>query len=197
MSHFLLPCDCGAKVTISRSQAGMTVPCHQCAKQLQVPTIRNMSSLAIADSAELEKDSIAKRGLPSRSRSPWMLGLLSAVFMLVAIGSLAYASFIAYERYSIFADLKEAKVDLTKTEEDFISQIRAISLQASPADTWDYWNELTEQGLTEPNPPEFFRVKRYLGARKPVMEKWFAIGGVSLALFLGTAVLTQLMTKKS
>jgi len=196
MSSYLLPCDCGAKVTISRSQAGMSLLCPQCSTQLQVPTIRNMSLLAAAESPVDKSKPHGHSTKGTRNRSPIFLGLLAAAFMLVAIGSLAYAGWIAYERYSILSNLSESKVDLSKTEEDFLKEIRATALQAPPADTWDYWNLLANQGLSEPNPPDFFRIKRYLAAQKPVMNRWFAIGGVSLALFVATAFITQKMTKR-
>ncbi len=44
MSDYLLPCTCGKKIGVTKSQAGQTVRCT-CGTELEVPTLRNLSEL--------------------------------------------------------------------------------------------------------------------------------------------------------
>jgi hypothetical protein len=44
MSDYLLPCTCGKKLGVTKSQAGQTVRCA-CGKELEVPTLRGLSAL--------------------------------------------------------------------------------------------------------------------------------------------------------
>lgn len=44
MSDYLLPCTCGKKLGVTKSQAGQSVRCA-CGKELEVPTLRGMAAL--------------------------------------------------------------------------------------------------------------------------------------------------------
>jgi hypothetical protein len=83
MSDYLLPCTCGKKLGVTKSQAGQTVRC-ECGKTLEVPTLRGMS--------ELERVGTPSRA-PSRSwnnrhRVTFLLAI-AALFGLLAAGYLA------------------------------------------------------------------------------------------------------------
>jgi len=48
MTLYRLTCDCGNTVTVSRSQAGLTVPCA-CGRQVNVPTLRDLAQYGVED----------------------------------------------------------------------------------------------------------------------------------------------------
>ena len=182
MSQYLLPCSCGANIPVSRSQAGMSLPCPQCAKILDVPTIRNMASLAaISDTPEKAKS----------SRAPIWLGPVAAIAFLVAVAAFFYCGSLVWERYQILSSLAAQKIDLAITEEDFLSDLRKMASESSPADTWDYWNVMVRRGLSDANPPDVFRVKRYLESQKPLIWGSLATAVISLAVFGVSALIMQ------
>jgi len=182
MSQYLLPCSCGANIPVSRSQAGMSLPCPQCAKILDVPTIRNMASLAaISDTPEKAKS----------SRAPIWLGPVAALAFLVAVSAFFYCGSLVWERYQILSSLAAQKIDLAITEEDFLSDLRKMASESSPADTWDYWNVMVRRGLSDANPPDVFRVKRYLESQQPLIWGSLATAVISLAVFAVSALIMQ------
>ena len=182
MSQYLLPCSCGANIPVSRSQAGMSLPCPQCAKSLDVPTIRNMASLAsISDTPEKAKSSSA----------PIWLGPVAAIAFLAAVAASFYCGSLIWERYQILSTLAEQKMDLTITEEDYLSDRRKLASKSSPADTWDYWNVMARQGLSDANPPDLFRVKRYLESGMPLIWGSLATAVLSFAVFAISALIMQ------
>ena len=182
MSQYLLPCSCGANIPVSRSQAGMSLPCPQCAKILDVPTIRNMAALpAISDTPEKAKS----------SRAPIWLGPVAAIAFLVAVAAFFYCGSLVWERYQILSSLAAQKIGLAITEEDFLSDLRKMASESSPADTWDYWNVMVRRGLSDANPPDVFRVKRYLESQKPLIWGSLATAVISLAVFGVSALIMQ------
>jgi len=182
MSQYLLPCVCGANIPVSRSQAGMTLPCPQCGNTLDVPTIRGMSTLAVAPVPDSNK---------IRQKQPLWLGLLATLSLLVFVGSTFYAGVLLWQRYSITTSMAKQNLDLDRTEDDFLKDMKSYALESSPADTWDRWNLIVEQGLMRPNLPEFFRVKRYLESMWPNTITSSVTAVVSLLLFLGLAFAMQ------
>jgi hypothetical protein len=188
MIQYLMPCDCGAKTPVNRSQAGMTLPCSGCGKSLDVPTIRNMASLAV----ETAPSPKAKSGRPSIA-----LGLLAAAALIVGIATLAYGSVLAWDHYQITSGLTRDNIDLSKSEDEFLAEMRKQRLNAPPADTWDFWNLLVDEGLSEPNPPDYFKIKRYLDNQKPWIQKLFATSGISLSVFALSAFLMQKLRRRT
>lgn len=183
MSQFLLPCTCGAKIPVNRSQAGMTLPCSQCGQAVDVPTIRKLAEYAFAVPVTKELKS---------GRSLMWMGPIAAISFVLGIIGLAYGGNLAYERYYLTSDMVNQGVDLNLTEADFVADVRKNALESEPADTWDYWNIMVEEGLKDASPPNIFRVKRYLASRQPMLLGSVIIGGVSMAIF---AFLTLLMQR--
>lgn len=189
MSKFVLPCNhCGSSVVIARSQAGMTIPCDGCGQVLQAPTIRNFGTLK---QVEVETPVAA-----TPKGSLW-LSLLAAIAFIVGAGSLAYTCTIGWEHYTLLNQAAVSKMDLTKSEEDYVKDVRAASMQATPADTWDYWNEMTQFGLSQASTPDFFLFKRYVEAQRPVLFRWGAVSGISFCIFAGIALLLRRPKKSS
>lgn len=80
---FFLPCPCGAKVRVSRAQAGQTVGCG-CGKEIAVPTIRGFASLEIAE----------EKVDPGLAWSPLRGMLLVAGFLLILASGLGFGGYL-------------------------------------------------------------------------------------------------------
>lgn len=76
---YLLPCTCGEKLVVDKSQAGLTIRCH-CGKEVHIPTLRGF--------AELEQTSVNQR--PAREWSArqgvLFIGIAITVLGLLAAG---------------------------------------------------------------------------------------------------------------
>ena len=186
MSQFLLPCDCGAKLPVSKSQAGMSLTCPECAVSVEVPTIRKLATLALA----LPEKKRIKTGHGLK----W-LGPIAAVSLLVGIVGLSYAGYLFYERRSYVAFAVANGANLDAKESDFIADIRKSAEKSAPADTWDYWNTMLNDGLTDPNPPDLFKVKRFLASRMPTMLNSLWVGLAGTAIFAGASLVIQRQRK--
>ncbi len=186
MSQFLLPCDCGAKIPVNRSQAGMSLPCPHCGKSIDVPTIRKLA--AFANAAPVQKE--------TKTNSSWkFLGPVAALGFLVGLVGLAYGGSLLYERYSTISQVTRAGMDLNRTEEEFIVGVRENALKSAPADTWDYWNVMLEEGLSDPKPPDLVRVKRYLASLLPTTIASLITGGVGVLVFGISAYFMQVLRR--
>jgi len=174
MSQFVLPCACGAQIPVNRSQAGMSLPCPQCGKPVEVPTIRKLAEFA---SDVVEKNDSARSGALK-----WLTPVAAISFIVGLIG-LSYAGYLCYERYDYLLFVAQIGGELNLSEEDFIKEIRKSASQSPPADTWDYWNTMLYDGLKDASPPDLFRVKRYLEARWPTLVLSFLVGLTGLCVF--------------
>jgi len=182
MSQFLLPCACGAKIPVNRSQAGMALPCPQCGISVDVPTIRKLAQLAAVIPAKKE----------TKSSKSWnWLGAVAASSFIVGLIGLSYGGYLAYERFSYTAQLEQSGANLALTEEEFMEQVRNSALKSVPSDTWDYWNIMIDEGLKDPNPPDVFKFKRYLASRVPSMIGSLILGGVGIVIFAFASYLMQ------
>ena len=174
MSQFLLPCACGGKIPVNRSQAGMTLPCPQCGKTIEIPTIRKLAEFA---SVASEKKETKRVGI-----AKW-LGPIAAIAFVVGLIGLAYGGYLYYERYTYLSFISQIGGDLKLTEENFMVEVRKSAIQSAPADTWDYWNTMLYDGLKDASPPDLFRAKRHLEARWPTMTYSFFVGLAGLGIF--------------
>ncbi|XZE21418.1 hypothetical protein SH449x_001320 [Pirellulaceae bacterium SH449] len=178
MSQYLLPCpNCQNKLTVAKSQAGMTVSCPSCEANVQVPTVRGFSTLSPA-----ETEVSSRRG-KNKGSSP-VLGVLSVIFLLVSIPCLSYAGYLYSFRASFSAPL-----DLS--EEDLVLDIRQAMLDMPPATAWDTWNEISQDGVTETPIPPYFVFKRMLEAQRPTMLTCFYVGSGCFVAFLATLFLSR------
>jgi hypothetical protein len=58
--RYLLPCACGNKLEVDRSQCGLTLACT-CGAQLTVPTLRGMQALEAAEAPQATAASLPRR----------------------------------------------------------------------------------------------------------------------------------------
>ena len=162
----------------------MSLPCSTCGKSVDVPTIRKLAEFAAATTEK----KVVNTGLSAK----W-LGPIAAIALIVSLIGLVYGGSLAYERYSFISQLTHNGASLDTTEAEFITEFRKSALQTTPADTWDFWNIMVNNGLRDPNPPELFLVKRYLASQVQPMFVSFVAGGIGLAVF---ALSTFLMQRK-
>ena len=178
MSQFLLPCTCGAKIPISRSQAGMTLPCPQCSKTLEVPTIRNLNQLEPVGAVGPGERKQVSRG-PSLG-----LRIVAGILLLLSVGFCGYGGLMAYERWSF-------PMDLSMTEDDYIKDMTVGLDELSPASTWDTWNNLADNGLMNLDTPNYFKYKRSFEAAAPKMYTYLGVGIASFVGFVLSVFLSR------
>lgn len=123
--------------------------------------------------------------------------MVAAIALIVGVGSLTYTGVVGWEHYNLLKQVSMAKWDLTRNEQDYIDTVRKASANATPADTWDYWNEMTEMGLSQISTPDFFRMKRYLETQRPILFRWGTVAIVSFSVFAVVAFLQRRPKKRA
>ena len=182
MSQFLLPCACGANLPVNRSQAGMSLPCPNCGNAVEVPTIRKL--------AEFATTAPEKKRSKTGSSTTW-LGPIAAVSLVIGLIASVFAGYLLYERYGYTSLVNQRGGNLNVTEAEFLEDIRIHALESAPADTWDYWNVMLNEGLTDQDPPDIFKVKRYLASRAPTTFAALVTGVTGLGIFVLSSFLLQ------
>lgn len=171
MSQYYLPCDCGAKTPVNRSQAGMSITCSGCQKSLEVPTIRGLQSLepVQATHARNVANAPAKPGI--------LLRVFAGIFFLAAVASLGYGGVLAYQVYTY-------PLDMSGSKEEFLADTE-VSLKAlSPAEIWDVWNTIAFAGLEAARTPEYFQYKYAYDDAIQTMYRYLGIGVAALLAFV-------------
>ena len=173
MSLYQLPCPhCGTKLNVAKSQAGMTISCASCGGNVDVPTVRGFSELALA---EPEAGGRARKAKGSATA----IRILSVLLLMISIPCLAYGGYL----YSIPASVSD-RMDLT--EEDLIKDIQKTMENLPPASSWDVWNEVALDGIAEMPIPQYFVFKRMVEAQRPTMLTCLWVGGGCFAAFIVT-----------
>ena len=160
----------------------MTLPCPTCGKKCDVPTIRKLAELQIATAAQAEK---------KRSSQPIWLGLVAAFSLIVGLCALIYCASLGWERYRFTSELSKAGVNIQHSEKEYLDEMRRFASQSQPADTWDYWNLMAEEGIQTPTTPEFFRIQRYLEYKLPWIYGSLTVALSGLGLFGVLALVLQ------
>jgi len=130
--QYLLPCDCGAKITVTASQAGDQLVCV-CGKNLDVPSFRELRLLEpVTDPTDR----------PDHKRRTWTRlqallftgGLLTAV---VASGGIGFATYL------------RSQIDTTDTIETIADDYLKFLDQRSPTELLEIWGNIRNKGLTD------------------------------------------------
>jgi len=172
---YVLPCRCGSKIQVQKSQAGSRVECPQCRLQLEIPTIRGLSKL------EFEEEAPASDKYKSRSRSRWtpLRGVIAATCFVVALIGLGRSCTYGVYRFSHPTDF---------TVDEMLDDSENRLRELSPIETWDYWRYLQETGLGSKKPPQAFVVQRVLQMRDQEMKLWAGVGAVGLLGLIATSL---------
>lgn len=175
---YQLTCTCGRAIPVEVSQAGQTVQCS-CGAKLEVPTMRLIRNLPVADS-------VVPAAKPRGTR-PWPIGLslVFALGMLALVGGLGVATYYQLGRVNLHTD---------EVEWDTLDKAHAKIDKFTIVEAWEAWTILRNDTIGPYNPP-FFVVHRMAS------EAWLAnvkyslmVAATGLALAL-IAVLTRLATR--
>lgn len=171
---YLLPCDCGHRLPVKKSQAGSFVACPGCGRQLDVPTIAGLGKL------EWIEDQIPGSGAKDTTGRRWSLirGILAATCFVVALAGLGRAGMYGIYRYNY---------PTTFTVDDWMKLLDEETHALSPAETWDTWCSIQENGLGAKKPPELFAQKRFLEQMDTTMGRWAIAGGIGLVGLLAAS----------
>lgn len=178
---YILPCTCGEKTLVHRSQAGCRIACPECHQPIEIPTIRGFSRL------EFESDANEAEDLTHRTPSRWtpLRGLFATLCFVTALMGLGRASLYGVFRYSN---------PTPYSEEDLLRAAEQNTSKLSPVETWDVWRFIQEKGLGRKGPPEMLIKKRELEKRDHEITYWAIAGAVGL---LGLIVCARWRSKPS
>ncbi len=146
---YLLPCSCGKKIAIQKSQAGQEVAC-ECGKTLQVPTLRGLNELELVQESTAKPG--AKRGASSGSRT-WnpVRGFPAAIVFFLSVLCLAIAGYYAYGRYQLITYLRA-----DYTVEDQVRDGMTKIDELSAADLWQQFRGMRDLSLQHVEMPDFY-----------------------------------------
>ncbi|MHB8863379.1 MAG: hypothetical protein ACYC6N_13305 [Pirellulaceae bacterium] len=165
---YLLPCACGKSVPVETSQAGGTVRCS-CGNALDVPPMRLLRQLAVADAAVATK--------VSRQRS-WSIfqGLFFAIGLTFLVGGLLTAAYYQWGRM---------RLDVQERTWDDLTEDHATIDAWHIDEAWDVWRKMRNDSIGPYTPP-FFVVNRLVSAYwyKYVVAGLIAAGGGMLFLLV-------------
>ena len=85
MKKYLLPCKCGQNIEVDAGQSGLTVTCA-CGATLEVPTMRGLSTLAVAESSSSGEDGAAPEAAWGPGQGLLFLGTLATICGVIALG---------------------------------------------------------------------------------------------------------------
>ncbi|OHB78462.1 MAG: hypothetical protein A2W31_00120 [Planctomycetes bacterium RBG_16_64_10] len=165
-TRYLLPCSCGAHVTVDLGQAGATVRCH-CGATLVVPTMRQLRRLQPAAPAEGD---LGRRW--GSSQGVMLLGLSVAV-LGAALALLLW--------------LKQPvapAVDSATALEQLDAGIRALT----PLQSWLLWQQMVAEGLVQYDTPVELAYRRQLAVNRHWIRLSLAGGAVGLLVFLAAVL---------
>ena len=130
--QYLLLCDCGAKITVTASQAGDQLVC-ECGKNLDVPSFTELHQLEpVTDPTDR----------PDHKRRTWT-GLQALLFtggLLTAVAASGGIGFATYLR---------SQIDTTDTIETIADDYLKFLDQRSPTELLEIWGNIRNKGLTD------------------------------------------------
>lgn len=174
MPHYLLPCACGQRVTVTTAQAGSRVRCG-CGRMLDVPTLRGLSRLELAGA-----------GRDAASRPAWgpLRGGLFAGGLLVAAAGLVLVAFYGVRSLQLASLAVDRSAEVVRDESAYIDQ-------RTPAEMLDLWNAEREEGLGESRMPIWVAAQQ----RRRTFHFWMAVGAAG-AVLGGVAAAAALLSQR-
>lgn len=133
---YLLPCSCGHNLTIDIGQAGQTITCDECTKDVEVPTMRGIRQLEPADDYVPEY----KGRKPPSVESGNPQSVVFSIGLFIAVLGLAVAAVVGYKR----SQLVELATPPTPPDNSKLDQL---------IDSWnvfevyDFWSQVEEEPL--------------------------------------------------
>lgn len=131
MSSHLLDCPCGKPLTVDSSLAGGQIACEACGKTVDVPSLRGLKSLPLADTPS--NDAPQKKTATSRETNT--VRNLGGIILLFSIGALILL--IAFRLRAITGYTAEDAISFREQQIDSLN----------PVETWQLWGQMNEFGL--------------------------------------------------
>ncbi len=168
----LLSCECGREHFVSRSQAGQELQCD-CGKVIDVPTLRRLADLPLAESPASSAQKSATGGVsrgmestPSRSWQGWrgpVMALATAGFLIatVACGWYGWQRFTIDTSYTVEKEIKGGENMFDSFDAGTLSTV---------------WHEMGTMGLQTKDPPNFFLWQIYAKDRE---QRTLISGGIA------------------
>ena len=123
--HYLLPCQCGQKLPVDTSQAGLPVRCA-CGAELQVPTLRGLAALERATETSL--------GKPAGEWGPRQAAAFLGLSILAIALAVATALWLTFPK---FPEFHFGPLDRQAIED----QINSLK----PQDSFEYFEKLRQE----------------------------------------------------
>jgi hypothetical protein len=155
MKSFLLPCACSHAISITSGQAGGTVACPACGREVAVPKLRDFSRLKAVQ----------------RGQSPSRVGWRLAHACMLAGG---ITTVLAWSGASVLAVPPRATI----TSET----IRANVAAASDKQIFQAWRELSQSGVDRPPLPDEKRLQQRSSFWQGVSRALLVIGALGAVL---------------
>lgn len=180
--NFLLPCkNCGTKIPITVSQAGEAITCPNCQASNQVPTLREVNRLEVA-----EEVTSATPDRREQSRNAWRggRGIVLALCLGVFLLFMARTTYYGWGRTTI--DTRGSAEEMIESLNEYVDKKDAPELLGDWIESNNF--SLSEQGREE-NRPTFFHNQK--AAKYVEGQIWFSaiVSGVALAGLVATLLI--------
>ena len=155
--YYVLKCECGRELTVTRKQAGQALLC-ECGQRVTVPTLRGLSALPPA-AAPAPTGGARPISREEQARSVWSgwrgpaIALACAVFV---VSGIATARFL-YHRYSL---------DTSYTIETEVIAGNELFDLTTPEDLSLAWSDYQKLHLGPKDRPFFYRVSKFARDRE-------------------------------
>lgn len=163
----VITCQCGNQLVVGTAQAGRTVDCQVCGAKHQVPTLRGLAELPVAQSAE--------GALERSGRSPWgWRGPAMALCLVGLIASLTTAGYYFRNWYFIDPTIslsKDGQVIQIRNASDHIDLERQSLQKMGVAELSQLWDQYNSVVLRRPSSPPYQFLSQYVAqSRKSTLN---------------------------
>ncbi len=171
MSKYLLTCGCGNNVSVDVGQAGGQVACPSCGTPLDVPPLRRLRHLRVAD---------AKKE-PAQSTWGARQGVAAAGLILAAL----LAAIALWSRFN----------EPSVAEFNPAARLQAVDIgldEMTPVQAWQMWVELyrpmAERGFVIIEDPHKPAIEQYVARQRFFQKSLLIVAAVCLAIALAAAL---------
>lgn len=171
MTHYLLPCSCGAELSVDTSQAGESMDCPDCGGQLEVPSLRGLKHLAVAGQQPSADSSLRAAAYSVAKPKKWAPGQLAV--LVAGAGLVAACGAAMLVIHWIRADV----ANYVWTAEDDIQLSTEFIDQLNAQQSLELWNVYRERGIGVHASPDYVNEQR----RMKVLHALMITCGVLLA----------------
>lgn len=153
--EYLLNCDCGKELRVTKSQAGQELPCS-CGASVKIPTLRALTALPTAEVAdegsESQSSKKSRSGEKSAAWSGWRSPALAISVLLLLISVITTGYWIS----------QAIRNDLGVSTEAFIAGSDSAIEAYGPGELSIAWNDFQQIGLKNRTSPTFHLYNLYV-----------------------------------